>query len=134
MPLTLVYAFDVTIPAGTPKATPLTVPTVFEANTVERIEWTFPSGCQGLVGIQIGARSIPVIPPNPGQFFIRTGSSQGFDVTDMHNTGDWSVIGYNTGAFPHTIHVVYRVRRTVPPVNPLVLILNDTRLIGMGEG
>ena len=113
MTRTLVYPFDVTIPAGTPIATPVTVLTQFEANTVDRIEWNFPPGCQGLVGIQIGSRSVPVIPSNRSQWLIRSGEGSGIAVTELHNTGDWSVIGYNTGAFDHAIHVVFHVHRNV---------------------
>lgn len=111
MSVTLTYPFDVTIPAGTPVANPLVTPTVFETNTVRRIEWRFPGGCNGQVGIQIGARTVPVLPSKVGQFFVRSGNVQGYDLEDMPNTGDWSVIGYNLGSFPHTIHVVFVVNR-----------------------
>lgn len=133
MPPTLLKVFDVTIPAGTLKTAPLVTVTRFEPNVVERIEWLFPAGCQGLVGIQIGARAIPVIPDDPAQFMIRTGDSSGFNVDELHVTGDWSVIGYNTGAFPHTIHITYHVRRNVPP--PHLVWITDARIgmIGMGE-
>lgn len=118
MPPTIVYPFAVTIPAGTPRATPLVTPTQFEANEVERIEWRFPGGCNGVVGIQIGSRAVPVIPANPSQFIIRTGDSGGYNVSGMHSSGDWSVIGYNTGAFPHTVTVYFYAHRIErePPV------------------
>lgn len=111
MTFTLVYPFDVTIPAGTLPSAPLVTPTTFEPNTVERIEWLFPHGCQGTVGIQIGARSVPVIPPKVGSWIIRSGDSSGIDLEGMHDTGDWSLIGYNQGAFPHTIHVTFIAHR-----------------------
>jgi hypothetical protein len=114
--LTLVYPFSVTIPANTPKAAPVVVPTVFEPNIVNRVEWLFPQGCAGMVGIQIGARSVPVIPSNRALFLTRTGDSSGFDTEDMHDSGDWSVIGYNTGLFPHTIQVTFRAHRKPRPV------------------
>ena len=126
MPLTLSYAFDVTIPAGTLQSAPLVTPVQFETNTVKRIEWVFPGGCNGVVGIQIGAKSVPVLPSARGQFYIRSGAAQGSDVEGMHNTGDWSVIGYNTGAFDHTIHVAFTVHRITPPEADALLV-NDTR-------
>jgi hypothetical protein len=113
--VTLFHSFPVTIPAGTPKAAPLVTLTRFEQNTVDRIEWVFPDGCNGQVGIQIGARAIPIIPNDKTQFFIRSGSAQGVDVEGLHNTGDWSVIGYNTGVFPHTVDVTFRVHRNIQP-------------------
>lgn len=133
MSLIMVRAFDVTIPAGTPKANPLVTLTQFEPNIVERIDWIFPDGCAGQVGIQVGARATPIIPDQRGQFVVRSGDSSGYDTAGVHVTGDWSVIGYNTGAFAHTIHVTFRVRRIEKPQR-LVFITN-ARLgaIGIGE-
>lgn len=116
MSATLVYPFAVTIPAGTTKAVPLVTLTQFERNEVEQIEWTFPAGCNGQVGIQLGARSVAVLPTNAQQWFTTSGDTHAVDVEGMHNSGDWSVIGYNLGAFPHTIQVVFRVRRIEPQV------------------
>lgn len=133
MSVTIPYTFDVTIPAGTPIANPLVTPTIFETNVVRRIEWRFPGGCNGQVGIQIGARSVPVLPPVAGQYFVRSGTVQGYDLEDMPNTGDWSVIGYNLGAFPHTIHVVFLVNR-IQPSTPDLFILGDTSaVLRLGE-
>jgi hypothetical protein len=117
MAVTLSYIFQVTIPPGTLQAAPLVTPTTFEANEVEHIEWLFPHGCVGLVGIQIGARAVPVLPPNGVNWYRRSGSASGIAVTDMPVTGDWSVIGFNTGAFAHTVDVTFKVHRRekVPP-------------------
>lgn len=109
------------------------VPTQFEPNVVERIEWTFPDGCAGLVGIAIGTRTVPVIPPKRNTWFIRSGSSQGYDTEDMHTTGDWSVIGYNTGAFDHNIHVVFSVKRNVKAKPPSILLVPSLNAIGIGQ-
>lgn len=124
---TFVYPFPVLIPAGTTQATPLVTPTQFDPRTVERIEWVFPAGCNGQVGIQIGARSVPVIPSLRSQWLTRSGDTTGIDVTGMHETGDWSVIGYNLGAFAHTVQVTFiaraltRVVAEVAPLDPWLL-------------
>jgi hypothetical protein len=133
MTFTLVKQFAVTIPAGTTIANPLVTPIQFEPNEVESIDWLFPAGCQGLVGIQIGARSVPVIPADRTQWFIRSGDSQGFSVSGMHKTGDWSVIGYNLGNFPHTIHLTFRVHRITKAAPPKILVLGGNHIVGMGE-
>lgn len=132
MPATRVRVFDITIPAGTAKATPLVTLTQFPQSIVERIEWLFPAGCQGVVGIQIGARSVPVLPDNPAQFFTRSGDSSGYDVADMHDTGDWSVIGYNTGSFPHTVHVTFRMFPYVAAHR--LIFVTVAGLAAVGEG
>lgn len=122
MPVTQVFQFAVTIPAGTPIAAPLATPTTFEPNIVERIEWLFPHGCNGLVGVQFGARSVPVVPRGGLTFFTSSGTTHALAVEDMHVTGDWSVIGYNLGANPHTVQVLYRVRRQTPKADAFRLL------------
>lgn len=125
--LTLVREFAVTIPAGTAKATPQVTPTTFDDMVIDRIEWYFPQGSAGVVGVQIGARSVQVLPTNTGTYFVRSGDSTGFDVTDLPTTGDWSVIGYNTGLFPHTVYVTFTGK---PPASepPLVFIIDGSPL------
>jgi hypothetical protein len=125
MVYTIVHPFAVTIPAGTLSTAPLVTPTVFAPNIVDSIEWVFPNGCNGLVGIQIGARNIPVIPGAKNQFFTRSGSSGLIDVEDMHDSGDWSVIGFNTGVFPHTVQVTFKVHRKVKPIPVPGYLLDD---------
>lgn len=115
MSRTLVKIFPALIPAGTSKSAPITVLTQFEPNTVKRIEWTFPHGCNGQVGIQIGARSVPVLPGDASQFYVTSGDTHGIDLEGMHETGDWSIIGYNTGKFDHTIQVHFLVHRIEKP-------------------
>lgn len=134
MPRTLSYTFAVTIPAGTLPSAPLVTPVQFETNTVRRIEWVFPGGCNGVVGIQVGARSVPVLPSNPGQFHIRSGAAEGIDVEELPNTGDWSIIGYNTGSFQHTIQVTFHVNRITPQPKDMFLINDTAQYVRMGEG
>jgi hypothetical protein len=122
MARTTVRHFSVTIPAGTPQGTPLTTPTTFEPDVVERVEWLFPHGCNGLVGIQIGARSVQVLPTTPGALFKRSGDSHGIDLQEVHVTGDWSVIGFNTGVNPHTIDVTFHTHRLEKQPAELLLI------------
>lgn len=134
MAKSLQYHFDVTIPAGIAKAAPLVTLTPFEQNTVYRIEWLFPPGCQGNVGIQIGARSVAIIPQPNTSFIVRSGSASGYDIEDHHNTGDWSVIGYNTGAHPHTIQVTFFAHRNQPAPELDRLITETPELVFVGEG
>lgn len=122
MSRTLVHQFAVKIPAGTTEAAPLVTSTVFPPNRVESVRWLFPGGCNGLVGIQIGARSVPVLPHTRGTWFINSGAAHGISVRDLHVTGDWSVIGYNTGAHDHTVHVTFVVYREERPAEPFALI------------
>jgi hypothetical protein len=132
VPINTWYQYDVTIPAGTAINAPLVTLTQFEPNTVERIEWLFPDGCLGVVGIAIGARSVPIIPRSHSQWLIRSGQSQGMDLEGAHDSGDWSVIGYNTGQYAHTVHVSFIVHRTVKALPPPVLIVDAPILTTLG--
>lgn len=133
MAQTIVKHFDVTIPAGTPKTKPLVVPTTFNARIVDSIRWEFPAGCNGQVGIQIGSRNLPILPLAVGEYFVHSGGASGYDVRDMPDGGDWSVIGYNTGVFPHTIRVDFRLS-VLPPKTPEArYIYGATVVFGEGE-
>lgn len=134
MARTLTFHFDILIPAGTAKTTPLVTPTQFTQSIVDRIEWLFPPGCQGQVGIQIGSRAVPIIPQQPTAFILRSGDSAYYDLQDMHDTGDWSVIGFNTGTHPHTIQVTFftRKREVVPELD--ALIPDSDQLLRLGVG
>lgn len=131
--ITQLRQFDVTIPAGTPKATPLVTSVAFNPRVVTRIDWLFPHGCNGLVGIQIGARDVAVLPGNRNEFITRSGDSAGADLEGMHETGDWSLIGYNTGAFDHTIHLTFHVHAIPPPINDRFIVDSAGDILGMGE-
>jgi hypothetical protein len=133
MPFSIVYNWDVTIPAGTLPSAPAVIPTQFEPNAVDSIHWLFPNGCNGLVGVQIGTRTIPVIPYGGQSWIIRSGDSSGFDLSEMHTTGDWSLIGYNTGNYPHTVHLTYRVHRIVKKSPRSLLVAQMPRIVGEGE-
>lgn len=102
--------FTVSIPANTAQASPVTVRTVIPIGDVERIAWRIPSGSQGLMGFYFGQRGIQVEPTNAGAFIIGDGVEGHFDLTDLPDSGDWSVTGYNTGRFAHVIHVTYHWR------------------------
>lgn len=121
MPADDLIHFTVTVPAGTPAAAPLVVPTVFRPSIVEQITWRLPPGTAGLVGFQVGARGVQIIPALAGQFIIGEGTSGSFAVQGKHDTGDWSVIAYNTGTHPHNIYLTYHIRTLRPAPAPFAL-------------
>lgn len=133
MPLTIPFTFAVTIPAGTAKTAPLVTVTRFASNIVERVEWLFPVGCNGQVGIQIGSRSVPIIPISSTQWLIRSGDSASLGVSGMPNTGDWSVIGYNLGAFDHTVQVSFVARRIESAQRSVMIVTDMSSILSYGE-
>lgn len=130
---TFTRVFQVTLAAGIIPAAPLVTTCQLPQCVVEHISWLFPSGCNGLVGIQIGTRKVPILPYDVTQFMVDSGGSSSTDVTDMHETGDWSVIGYNLGSVPHTVSVTFKYHIPRPPEKQYFILDDIAGLIGAGE-
>src|SRR5215468_886729 len=102
-----VREFAVTIPAGTAIAAPVTISTAFEPLAVDKIDIWVPPGPLGQMGFRVASSRQQVIPWNAGAWVIANDELLSFPGTAYPNSGDWQVIGYNTGAFPHTIYVTF---------------------------
>lgn len=100
-----VRAFDAVIPAGTPIANPALIDVSFPVRTVMGLDLLVPSGWNGVVGFQIANSGTQVIPIQRGQFVITNDERIHWDLEHQINSGSWQVIGYNTGAYPHTLHL-----------------------------
>lgn len=123
------YDFAVTIPAGTAIANPLTTLTTFPLRRVTRIDWRVPTGANGVMGFRIGLKSVQYRPTQAGTWVIASGQTGFWDLDGNVHSQDWSVIGYNTGANPHTVYVTYHVQvieRDVP--EPSVDLFDDSIL------
>ncbi|HEU5219175.1 MAG TPA: hypothetical protein VFU23_10980 [Gemmatimonadales bacterium] len=114
--------FDVTIPPGTPQSAPVTVPLPFDDGNVERIELRWPPGPAGLVGLRIRHSSQVVIPYSGTAWIVSNDEPIYWPVEGYPATDKWDVIGYNTGAYPHTIQVRLLITETVNPVVPVTLV------------
>lgn len=104
-----IQEFSVTIPAGTAKAAPTTTLMSLSARKVQRVEIKVPPGPRGVVGFQLGFAGNQLIPYNSGGFIITDDVELGWDLDDYPDSGDWQLIGYNTGVFDHTIYVRFLV-------------------------
>lgn len=108
-----VRTFDVTIPSGTPIATPHTATMSFPPRKVDAIELMFPSGLNGLVGVQIGSSGAQIIPHDIGTWIIANRETVRFDVVGAIDSGAWEFFGYNLGDFSHTIYVRFYLSQVV---------------------
>lgn len=117
-----VWDFAVTIPAGTPIATPVTVTTPFPARRVKEIHWRVPHGSLGVMGWRITSSRAQIIPRQQGGWMIHDGQSGTWGLEGLPDSGAWEVTGYNIGLNPHTVYVSYltEVIRRPPPV-PVIL-------------
>ena len=120
-----VQQFTITVPAGTTVAAPQTTQTQLgDGWRVEWLEVRMPPGPRGQVGLYVASSGQQVIPFTTGtahQWLVLDGEKERFEVTGQPNSGDWQVVAYNTGNFPHTFWVRFGVNlvpdtRTLAPV------------------
>jgi hypothetical protein len=104
-----VHAFDVTIPAGTAKASPATTALSMLEGRVVRMALTFPDGCVGLVGIGVHYAHTQVIPFDVNTWLLANGVRLQFDLHNYPTGNQWALIGYNTDVYDHTIYVEFEV-------------------------
>lgn len=102
-------SFNVTVPAGTAQAAPVSFDVSSPARIVRRIDVTVPPGPRGEVGFYLANSFQQVIPFNAGQWVVANDEKMTWDLTDYVDSGSWQVIAYNTGFYPHTLQVRFHV-------------------------
>lgn len=100
-----VYPFQATIPAGTPKTTPVTRQLTMPIATIERIRWRVPVGHRGQVGWQLAMGGLQVIPTGFGSYIVADDEADDWDLQGLPDSGAWELIGYNLGNFDHTVYL-----------------------------
>lgn len=136
---TEVRSFDITIPAGTAIAAPVTIDVSFPAMVTESVEWSVPKGPSGLMGWRLTSGGGQVIPKNLGSWIVADGQAGNWQLEDLHTSGAWQVTGYNTGSFPHVVRVRFHtspVEAKEPPATALAWLLAGkytAQLVGLGN-
>jgi hypothetical protein len=102
---TEVRSFQVTIPAATAIASPVTVNTSFPSMTVDVVHIRVPSGPSGLMGFRLTMGNSQVIPINLGAWLIMDDDKVEWPLTNLPNSGQWAVTGYNTDIYDHQIYI-----------------------------
>jgi hypothetical protein len=100
-----VYAFAVTIAAGTQQTSPQVTSIPIPPRTVNAVEAVVPPGCSGLVGFRLGMVGQQIIPINSGGWIISDDDKITWPVQGLPESGAWQLIGYNTDIYDHTIQV-----------------------------
>lgn len=101
--------FTATIPAGTPKATPVTVTITMPPRIVRSVDWRVPSGPKGVFGWLLAMGGVPVQPQPPGTYIVAHNETGTWNLAGQPDSGTWQVIGYNTGANPHSVYLAFHV-------------------------
>lgn len=101
--------FTATIPAHTPVASPVVVGIAFPPRIVASIDWRVPGGPLGLMGWRLTMGGIQVIPTAGDLWVIADGHSGVIRPSAELSSGAWQVTGYNTGANPHSVYLVFHL-------------------------
>lgn len=97
--------FSVTIPAGTLQSANFKADLSFPSRLVRELEVRIPPGPRGELAFAIGAAGRAVLPTQTGQFIVTDDEVIHWPLEDMHDSGSWTLFGFNTGQFDHTIEV-----------------------------
>jgi len=129
---TEVYAFQVTIPVGTPIATPLRQAITIPVRKVDVLEVKIPPGPSGVMGFAITMRGINVMPLVAGTWIVTDNEEIRWPIDELPTSGDWQLSGYNTGDWPHTVFLRWLVGQ--PDAIPAATLLTSTTMQALSSG
>lgn len=129
----LVTQFTCVIPAGTPISAPVTIEMPAGTYTVLSIRWRVPPGPKGQMGFYLSSNGTPTIPAavaNNPQWIVTDNDSDEIPTTDYPNSGQWELVGYNVGHYPHSVYVTFQLEPVQPSANTVAAPL-DTSAMGL---
>lgn len=100
-----IRSFAVTVAPGSTPAAPQISALIVPVRQVDRIDVTIPPGPLGQVGFAIGAAGQHVIPADNTQWIIGNGVDKSYPLQGYLTSGQWQLIAYNLGIYPHTLYV-----------------------------
>src|SRR6266704_4090991 len=117
-------SFTVTLNPGSTPAAPVLTNLAIPPRVVDKITIRVPPGPSGAVGFAIAAAGVPIIPQNAGQFIVADNEVIELPLVGYITSGAWQLLGYNQGAWPHSLQVRFDLSligaNTAPvPVVPL---------------
>lgn len=112
-----VHAFAPVVPAGTAIGAPVTVATPFPDGVVTAIQVRIPNGPLGTMGFVIAYAGQTIVPDNSGTWLVMNDEQWEWPLDNNPTGGQWSIIGYNTDIFDHTVYIRYLVNEFKVPVS-----------------
>lgn len=125
-----VRSFEVSIPAGTAVGAPQVTDVSFPTRIVSWVEFLFPPGPRGQVGIRYTMNGDAVIPLIAGTWLIADNDKSHWDLSGYPDSGAWELTAYNSGQFDHTIYLRFGLDYLPQPVAPALLPLPAPALSG----
>ena len=113
-----VLAYTATIPAGTAKATPVTINLPIFNWDIESLDLQVPTGPNGLMGFYLALSGEQWIPHVRGQYLVWNDHFQNWPLTKQPTNKGWQVVGYNTDVYDHSVFLRFHVNSLSPPQQP----------------
>lgn len=99
------YTWQVTVPPATLPAAPQTTSLPIPSQQITSLVVRVPPGPRGCVGFQVTYARSQAFPYTVGTWVIVDNDAVEFDPPGNLTSGDWGIVAYNTGVFPHTLYV-----------------------------
>jgi hypothetical protein len=115
---TEIHQFSATIPAGTLPSALFTVPLEQANYEIESIDIEVPPGPSGLMGFYLALDDTQWIPWEQGEFIVWNDRTASWDTENQVVNAGWNVVGYNGGAYDHTITVRFHTNPLPGPPPP----------------
>lgn len=96
---------QLTVPAGTPIAAPVSQLLYAQRAQIEELEIMVPPGPSGLVGFRFDHSSRQVIPAIDGTWIVADGETMRFPLALYSVQPNWTIKAYNLDTYPHTLYV-----------------------------
>lgn len=113
-----VRSFEVSVPAGTPKAAPQVTSLAMPARVVRSVRVRVPPGPGGTVGWALGSAGVRVLPWGPDQWIVADDEAIEWPLEGQISSGAWQLHAYNTGIYAHTLYATFLLDPVAPPQRP----------------
>jgi hypothetical protein len=116
----IVFAHDLTVPAGTTKAEPYTEEVKLTSGTLKEVSIGFPFGCRGTVHVNVLIGTLQIVPIIEGQSFAWDNVLKSFEVSfPLRETARPIVVrGWSPNArYDHTITFLFSVETEEEEMN-----------------
>lgn len=110
-----VHQFTATIPALTPKATPVVVKMPLNLFEIESIDLEVPPGPAGQMGFYLALSGQQWLPYEAGEFLVWDDRFDTWYLTEQPTSYGWEVHGYNTDTYDHSVVVRFHVNIVPTP-------------------
>jgi hypothetical protein len=83
--------------------------------TLEVLELEVPPGPSGLMGFYVANNGVQWVPQPAGTYLLWNDARASWPLYGQPNGAGWAIVGYNTGAYPHTVTARAHVSPTELP-------------------